>query len=112
MEKIIVKHGKNIVFLNSEEIGWIEAARNYVRVNCGDRDFCLRQSLGEIEKKLDSIQFVRVNRSTIINISRIKEVQTRLPKKTVVVIDQDHYWNWGRQFKKNLLSMLERQMRL
>jgi len=70
----IPKNGR-ITFIATEDIDWIEAEGNYVRLHVGDREHGLRESLGELEKKLSSSSFLRIHRSTIVNIHRIKEIQ-------------------------------------
>jgi two-component system LytT family response regulator len=58
-----------------QEIDWIEAAANYVKLHAGKDSFLLREGIGRLEAKLDSDRFVRIHRSFIVNTSRIRELQ-------------------------------------
>lgn len=57
------------------EIDWIEAEGNYVRIHAAGRDHELRDTLGALEAKLDPAEFLRIHRSTIVNVRRIREIQ-------------------------------------
>jgi two-component system, LytTR family, response regulator len=70
----IPKHGR-ILFVDTEDIDWIEAEGNYVRLHLGGREHELRESLSELEGKLPPADFVRIHRSTIVNVHRIREIQ-------------------------------------
>lgn len=70
----IPKNGR-ITFVAIEDIDWIEGEGNYVRLHVGNREHSLREALTELEKKLSSSDFLRIHRSTIVNIHHIKEIQ-------------------------------------
>lgn len=74
-ERLVIKSGGRIFFLNVEEIDWIEAADNYVRLHVGPDSHLLRQTMNHLEMRLDPNHFLRVHRSRIINIRQIKELQ-------------------------------------
>jgi two-component system LytT family response regulator len=68
------KHGR-VILVTIEEIDWIEAADNYVSLHCGGETHVLRETIREMEARLDPARFVRVHRSAIVNIDRIRELQ-------------------------------------
>ncbi len=70
----IPKHGR-ILFVDTKDIDWIEAEGNYVRLHLGGREYELRETLTELEGKLCPADFVRIHRSTIVNVHRIREIQ-------------------------------------
>jgi two-component system LytT family response regulator len=70
----ILKKGR-MMFVATNDIDWIEAEGNYVRLHIGSRDHEFRETLGELGEKLNPAQFLRIHRSTIVNIERIKEIQ-------------------------------------
>jgi two-component system, LytTR family, response regulator len=70
----IPKNGR-IVFVDTKNIDWIEAEGSYVRLHVGNREHELRGTLSEMEGKLCPTDFLRIHRSTIVNIQRIKEIQ-------------------------------------
>ncbi len=73
-QRLKVKTGEGYIFLKTEEINWIEAEANYVRVHAGKRSFLLRGAIGNVETMLDSQQFVRIHRSAIVNVDSIREM--------------------------------------
>jgi hypothetical protein len=74
-ERLLVEHDGRRVFLRTGEIDWIEAAKNYVRVHAGDRTHVLRSTLQALEEHLDPDRFRRINRSTLVNLDCVKELQ-------------------------------------
>lgn len=74
LERIAVKEGERITFLNVENIDWIEAADNYVSLHVGSKSYLLRSKLSDIEKQLNPSQFLRIHRSRIVRIDRIREM--------------------------------------
>ncbi len=74
-ERLPIKSGGKTYFVRIGDIDWIEAAGNYVRLHVGKEDHLLRESMTALEKRLDPGRFVRVHRSTIVNIERIRDLQ-------------------------------------
>ena len=74
LERIVVKAGGRIFFLNTDEIDWVEAADNYVRLHVGKESHLVPGTLSKLEKRLDPKRFLRIHRSTIVNLTRIKEM--------------------------------------
>ena len=74
-DRMVVKSGGRLFFLRAEEIDWVEAAGNYVRLHVGTESHLLRETMNAIEARLDSDTFFRIHRSRIVNIERIKELQ-------------------------------------
>jgi two-component system, LytTR family, response regulator len=72
--RFVVRDRDKFVIVATEEIDWIESAGNYAELHVGKKVFFLRETMRTLESRLDSNQFVRIHRSTIVNISRIKEI--------------------------------------
>jgi two-component system, LytTR family, response regulator len=70
----IPKNGR-VLFVATKDIDWIEAEGNYVRLHVGSCEHEFRETLGALEEKLNPAEFLRIHRSTIVNIQRIKEIQ-------------------------------------
>ena len=73
--RLMVRLRDRIHFVRTEDVDWFEAAGNYVRLHTGDRSHLIRSTMSAIEERLDPQQFVRIHRSTIVNVDRIKEIQ-------------------------------------
>ena len=75
LDCLMIKDGGRVLFLRVEEIDWIEAAGVYVQVHTAGKTWLHRISLSELEARLDARRFIRIHRSTIVNLSRIKELR-------------------------------------
>ena len=73
-----------------DEIDWIEAAGNYVRLHVGPTSHLLRETMNAIEGRLDPEKFFRIHRSRIVNMERIQEMQPWLNGEYAVVLQNRH----------------------
>jgi two-component system LytT family response regulator len=86
-ERITVKVDGRVIFLRPEEIVWVEAADNYAVIHLEDSErLMLRETLSSLEERLGAAQFARVNRSAIVRIDRVKELQPTFHGDYVVVL--------------------------
>jgi two-component system LytT family response regulator len=86
MDRLVVKSGGRVLFIPVSEIDWIEAAGNYVRLHRGSAEHLLRETMSSLETKLNPKQFLRIHRSTIVNINRIQELQPSFHGDFVVIL--------------------------
>jgi two-component system LytT family response regulator len=86
LERLMIKSGGRIYFVRIKDIDWIEAAANYVRLHVGKEEHLLRESMSALEKKLDAARFVRIHRSTIVNLERIRELQPAFHGDYVIIL--------------------------
>lgn len=75
LARIAVRNGDRVVFVKVEHIDYIESAGNYVVVHAGKENHVVRETLTALEEKLDPKQFLRISRSTLVNVDRIQELQ-------------------------------------
>lgn len=75
LKRISVRTGGRIHFINVEDINWIEADNQYVKIHTGAKHQVHRQSLSELESLLDPSHFIRIHRSTIVNIDCIASLE-------------------------------------
>jgi two-component system LytT family response regulator len=73
--RLMVRSGGRILFLRLEDIDWIAAEDNYVSVHVGRETHLLRGTLASMEERLDPASFLRIHRSTIVNLDRIRELK-------------------------------------
>ena len=88
MEWVMVKARGKIEFLRTADIDWIEAEGNYVRLHSGKNGWLIREKISTLEERLDPDRFLRVHRSTIVNLDRIGELRP-LPSGDYVVLLRD-----------------------
>ena len=73
--RLPIPNNGRLLFVATKDIDWIEAEGNYVRLHVGNRGYEFRETLAALEEKLNPSEFLRIHRSTIVNIHRIKEIQ-------------------------------------
>ena len=73
--RLVVKSGGNVALVPVEEIDWIDADGDYVRIHVGKAAHTVRETMNHLETELDPTRFVRIHRSTIVNLARVKELQ-------------------------------------
>lgn len=74
-DRLIIREGGTVVFLRPEEVDWIEAAGNYVRVRAGHDEHLVRGTLTDMEERLGPHGFLRVSRSGLVNLARVREIR-------------------------------------
>lgn len=84
--RVVVKSSGKVIFLRAEEIEWVEAAGNYVRLHVGSESHLFRESMKNMETRLDNELFVRIHRSAIVNVDRIRELQPWFHGEYVVIL--------------------------
>ena len=75
-ERLVIKAGGRVFFLSTQEVDWIEAEGNYVRIHSASKSYLIRETISNLETELDPKEFLRIHRSTIVRIDRIQELQT------------------------------------
>lgn len=75
LKRLMVKASGQYFFIKAEDIDWVEAAGNYVRIHCGDKRYLIRNTMVNMEKKLDPETFYRIHRSAIVNINKVKTME-------------------------------------
>ena len=73
-ERMVVKSGGRVFFIRVDEIDWVDAAGNYVRLHVRGETYLFRETMSALEKRLEKAQFVRIHRSHLVNADRIKEL--------------------------------------
>jgi two-component system LytT family response regulator len=107
LQRIVVKNAGRIFFLNVEEIDWIEAADNYVRLYVGKDSHLVQGTMSKLESKLDPELFLRVHRSTIVNITRIKEMQPLFHGEYAITLASGKALTSSRSYRDRLQRLLE-----
>ena len=72
--RLAVRTNGQVLFLSFEEIEWIEAAGNYVRLNAGGESHLLRETMSGVEAKLPRERFLRIHRSALVNLEAVREL--------------------------------------
>jgi two-component system LytT family response regulator len=84
--RLIVRAGERTIFVSPDEIDWVEAAGNYAILHLGKQSHILRETMSALEAQLPADSFLRVSRSAILNLRRVKERQTVMPGEHVAIL--------------------------
>ncbi|HSJ25537.1 MAG TPA: LytTR family DNA-binding domain-containing protein [Longimicrobiales bacterium] len=108
LQRLVVPSGHRSVFIRTEQIDWIEAERNYVRVHTGDRSYSLRENLSRMESALDPARFCRIHRSTIVNIDSIQAVESLFRGEYLVVLHDGTRLTSSRSYRGRMNALMGR----
>ena len=109
-ERLVVKSSGRVVFIKVEDIDWVDAAGNYVKLHVGNENHMLRETMGRIEKRLDPQKFLRIHRSTIVNIERIRELQQQFHGDYLVVLHSGQRLTLSRSYREKIQDLLDRSV--
>ena len=109
LRRLVVPSGHRSVFIRTEQIDWIEAERNYIRLHVGGRAYLLRENLSRIASALDPATFCRIHRSTIVNVDRIQAVESLFRGEYLVVLHDGTKLTSGRSYRGNLHAVMGRE---
>ena len=107
-ERLAVKSGGKVLFLKIDEIDWVEAADNYVELHIGNESHLHRETMAALEGKLPADKFMRISRSTIVNIERIKELQPLFHGEYAVILRNGTRLTLSRSHRDKLDQLLGR----
>jgi two-component system, LytTR family, response regulator len=106
LDRLLVKTEGRLIFLRTSELDWIQADGKYVHLHAGNKSHLVRQTLGSIEEQLDPQTFVRIHRSAIVNVERIKELHPMFAGEHVVLLDNGKKLTASRSYKEQLFAVL------
>ena len=104
--RLMIKSGGRIHFVRMADIDWCEAQGNYVRVHVGTQEHLVRDTMSHLESELDPQQFVRIHRSTIVNVDRIQEMQSSFNGEYVVLLRTGTRLTLSRGYREILQARL------
>jgi len=107
--RLTVKTSRGVNSLEVNEIHWVDAAGNYVRLNTQDGEsLLLRETLTELEKRLDPKRFVRIHRSTIVNVERIREIRARSHGEHLIIMEMGQRLTLSRGYRDRIHDLILR----
>ena len=108
LERIVVKTSGRVFFLKTDEIDWIGAAGHYLELHVGrDQSHLSREKMQNIETKLDPNKFLRIHRSVIVNVERIKEMHPMFNGDYAVILRDKTELPLSRNYRDRLQSLLD-----
>lgn len=104
--RLVIRGAGRITFLRVDEIDWIEAADNYVRVHVGKEVHLMRETLQSLENRLDPGKFLRIHRSHLVNLERIRELRPIFHGDYLVKLGNGTELTLSRNYREKLLEPL------
>ena len=105
-DRLVIRSGGRALFLRADEIDFIEAAGNYLTLHVGKDNHLIRETMQNFEARLDPERFLRIHRSTIVNIERIKEFQPWFAGEYVVVLRDGRKLTLSRTYRARVQEFL------
>jgi two-component system LytT family response regulator len=105
-DRLAIKDGERIYFVRTHDIDWIEAADNYVNLHTGQTTHLMRATLSSLAERLDPKHFVRIHRSTIVNIERVAELRQHFQGEYIVILHDGTRLKLSRGYRDKLTALL------
>lgn len=109
-QRLAIKNNGQIVFVNVKDIDWVEAADNYVCIHCGPETHIARETMNAMAERLDPGQFIRIHRSTIVNLDRVDRLQPWFRGDYLVLLRGGKKLTMSRTYREKLQDTLLRTL--
>jgi len=108
VQRLLVESNERAVFVSVDDIDWIEANRNYVRLHAGAKTHQMRETIDALERTVDPASFLRANRSTLVRIDFIAEMRKWFHGEYKIVLRSGDVVTWTRRYVKRRPDLLPR----
>lgn len=109
LERLAVKTGGRVLFLRVRDIDWVEAADDQVRIHIGREALLHRTTLTSLVRRLSASRFLRIHRSLLVNVDRIRELQPWFQGDWVVILTDGTKLHSGKSYRSKVREFIERQ---
>jgi two-component system, LytTR family, response regulator len=109
-ERLVVRSQGQVLFVKPADIDWIEAAGYYACLHVGSDTHVLRRSLSELERDLEEENFIRIHRSIIVNLDRVRGLELHAEGDYEVVLSSKARLRLSRRYRKRLEERMGRFM--
>jgi two-component system LytT family response regulator len=105
LKRLAVRAAGKTVFVDIEDVDWMEAAENYVQIHAAGSGHLLHVTMNALEKSLDPEVFVRIHRSVIVNVRRIRELQPVMHGEYVIQLENGARLQSGRMYSDRVKAL-------
>jgi two-component system, LytTR family, response regulator len=102
LKRLLGRRDGRLIVLKATEIDWIESAANYVSLHVGKESYLVRETLQSLEGRLDPDQFIRIHRSTIVNLDRVQEIEPYFHGDYIVRLRDGHRLTLSRTYRERV----------
>lgn len=106
-DRLLIKVNRKIIQLNKKDILWLEASGDYVKIHLQDHYHLVNTSLNQLEEKLGLSNFVRIHRSSVVNLDYVKEFWPYYNGEYVLILQNGHEVKLSRSYKDKLKGLLD-----
>jgi two-component system, LytTR family, response regulator len=106
-ERLVIRDRGRMVLLAVEEVDWVGAEKDYVRVYVRGRSHLVRETMSAMESQLPAAQFARIHRSAIVNLARIRELRPQANREFTVVLRDGTQLRLSRSYRDRLATLIE-----
>jgi two-component system LytT family response regulator len=105
-KRFVIKSGGTVTLIDVKDVDWVEADGDYVKIHAGKRWYALRETMKRLSEELDPARFVRIHRSTIVNLERIGELQPYFHGEYAVILRDGTRLRLSRGYHERLEAAL------
>jgi two-component system LytT family response regulator len=109
LDRIMIRQTGKIIFIGTREVDWFQAAGDYVEIHAGGTKHLFREKIGDLEEKLDPREFIRIHRSTIVRLDRIKELHPLFSGEYEVFLHNGQRLGLSKTYREKLFSIASPQ---
>jgi two-component system LytT family response regulator len=106
IKRFPVRRGNEFTFVQVEDVDWIEGLGDYAGLHVGDRTHLIREPLTSLESRLDRRQFVRIHRSTIVQVERTVRVEPLANRDAILTLRNGKTLRVSRTYRSRLEELL------
>ncbi|HXT50413.1 MAG TPA: LytTR family DNA-binding domain-containing protein [Thermoanaerobaculia bacterium] len=107
LDRLPLRSAGRVSFLRVDHVEWVDAAHNYVRIHGIDgHTHLVRGAISDLETRLDPERFVRIHRSTIVNVDRVRELELTAHGNYVAILEGGQRLTVSRSFRDRLPMLL------
>lgn len=110
LDRVLIKSSGDIYFLKADEIDWIEAEGDYMKFHAAGRSHLMRETMARLEARLDPKRFIRIHRSTIVNIDRLRKLSPSFAGEYSVVLQDGTKLRLSRGYHDRIASLLKEKL--
>lgn len=106
LDRLLVKSAERTVLVSVADVDWVEADGNYVRLHAGKANHLIRTRISALAAQLDPRRFVRIHRSHIVNLDRVKEMRPWFAGDSLVILHDGTELRLSRSYRGHLEALL------
>ena len=109
-DRILLKSSGEIFFLKADEIDWIEAEGDYMKFHVAGRAHLMRETMARLEARLDPKKFIRIHRSTIVNIDRMRKLSPSFAGEYAVILHDGTKLKLSRGYHERIATLMKQAL--